>query len=398
MTAGALAGLALATHLRGTVIFAALLLAVAALTLLRRLPWRPALAAAGVAATTGGAGTLLNTWLAGSLYPGGSKDLSGLAVTRMTTADGQLRALAGAAGQLWYLFASTWGLAALGMVALLSAAWRARRVIGPREGGHPATSARASLALLTLAAVLLVVTAGIAYTSSAALPDEHRVGNYVYGRYLACVALPWMLAALAFLARARSRQHVAPRVKALAAAMGLTVLTGALAAWHAGDRLTRYAFIPFDFPEIIFLTRTGDRLDMVTATAVALALLAAMTAAAVRRGRAWLLLAALALPNAAFAAHLAPATPQAAAHDWLPNPPHGPVAIDNQVSWSIRVALMHRVWWTPLTRFTGAPPRTACSAVLTRGPAPAGWQAAGQGRDWALWTNPACAQPGKASR
>ncbi|GAA0945429.1 hypothetical protein [Nonomuraea longicatena] len=392
---GLLSGLALSIHLRGTIVFVTFVLAVTALLILRRLPRPAALWALGSAALAAGLGLALNAHLAATLYSGGTRDLSGQAMQRMTSLDGQARALAGAAGQIWYLGVGTWGLAALGLVAALALLVRtllARTLLIRARG----SAVPGRLALLVVAAALLIVTLGIAYTSAAALPDEHRVGNYVYGRYLAAVAVPWTVAGIAVLARAARRAVLA----ATGAAAALTVAMGALAAWHAGDRLTRYTFIAFDFPEVIFLTRLNDRLDLGRTMAIALLLLAGLAAAAIAARtltrRQWgtaLLAAALAVPNLAFVAHLAPkAAPSGPG--WLPEPPrHGPVAIAREVHWGVHTPMQWFVSWSPLQRFEGdTPPADACSAIVKPDAAapPQGWTLVRRSRHWQLWTRSGC--------
>ncbi|NUW31316.1 hypothetical protein HTZ77_07750 [Nonomuraea sp. SMC257] len=465
--AGALAGFATAVHLRGTVILAAYALTVVALLVVRRpargagrrLPLRAGAVALGVAGAVAAAGAALNRALAAAVYPGGARDLSGMLAERLTGLDGQAWALSGATGQLWYLIVSTWGLAGVGLAA---AAVQLVRRDGP-------------FARRVLAGTLLAVTLGVAYASSAALPDEHRVGNYVYGRYLACVAVVWTLVGLAVLSRAVRAAtirrtaviravrvgtaaleaapprpgvppglhpaprragvprglHPAPRragvlrglhpavrnmVAYAGAAAVLMAATGGVAAWYAGDRLRRYAYIAFDFPEVSFLSGVRDSLDMARTTAAALVLLTCLTLAAclaafrsagrAARGsarRPWTrglvpVVAVLAAVNVAFTADLAPKAAPAAGPDWLPAPPPGRVALDSRVRWNVWVPLTFRVWWTRLERYDGdrqAPPAGACTAVVPpdAGTPPEGWTATGLGGErqgWTSWSAPGC--------
>ncbi|MBN6057857.1 hypothetical protein JYK22_38395, partial [Nonomuraea sp. RK-328] len=431
--AGALAGFATAVHLRGAVIFAVYALTVVALLVIRRpadgveaedavarsggrsgakgagrrLPLRAGGVALGAAVVVAAAGGVLNRALASALYPGGARDLSGMLAGRLTGFDGQAWALSGATGQLWYLIVSTWGLAGVGLAA---AAVQLVRPGGP-------------FARRVLAGTLLAVTLGVAYASSAALPDEHRVGNYVYGRYLACVAVVWTLVGLATLSRAARaamvRRRPRPVMRGMMAYAGvaaaLMAVTGGVAAWYAGDRLRRYAFIAFDFPEVSFLSGVRDSLDMVRASAAALVLLACLTLAArlaasrttVRAarpaGRPWRwrlvpVVVVLAAVNVAFTADLAPKAAPPAGPDWLPAPPPGRVALDTRVAWNVWVPLTYRVWWTRLERYDGArqaPPAGACTAVVPpdAGTPPEGWTATGQGGErqgWKSWSGPGC--------
>ncbi|WP_187414356.1 hypothetical protein [Nonomuraea sp. PA05] len=364
--AGGLAAYAMAVHLRGTVIVAVCLLVTVALW--RRLP-RAALIATPAATVAGAvAGDALNGALRAALYPRGPRDLSALLVERLTSLEGQAWALSGAAGQLWYLVAGTWGLAGVGLAGAVALLTRRAAPLAPR----------------VLAGVLLATTLGIAYASSAALPDEHRVGNFAYGRYLACVAVAWTLAGMLVLLRTGRRS--VPRY--VTAAAGLLAVTGGVAAWYAGDRLRRHAFIAFDFPEVIFLTGVPDALDLTAASLSALALLACLAAAALVRRPALLTAGVLALIHVAFVAHLAPAPPTPGP-DGLPAPsPPGRVAVEAGVKWNVWVPLSYRVWWTRIERYQGTPPEGACTAVVPQdaGPPPAGWTPTGSGHGWTTWT------------
>ncbi len=374
IVAGALAGYATTVHMRGTIIFGVFVVVVVALLLTRRVPRSAALKSLAVAGIVAAAGLALNRAVSAALYPDGVRDLSGMLADRLTGADGQAWALSGALGQLWYLVTATWGLAGVGMAGA--------SVVALRRGGLPGPR--------VLAATLLLTTLGIAYTSSAALPDEHRVGNYVYGRYTACVAAAWLLAGLIVLLRL-------PRpaaVRRTLAGAGILVAAGGAAAWYAGDRLTTYNFIAFDFPEVNFLTRTWDHLDLVAASAAALAILACLAAMALwmpRRARLPLVAAGVAAVHLAFLADIAPKAAPAAGPGWLPAPPPGRVALDTRVSWRVWVPLTYQVWWTALERYQGAPPAGACSALtpLTSGPPAHGWTATATGSDWVLWACPA---------
>ncbi|WP_143591144.1 hypothetical protein [Thermoactinospora rubra] len=372
---GVLSGFAMTAHMRGTVV-----LAVFVLVTVRARRFVPLAVAGAVAA----AGWLLNRALSAALYPGGVRDLAGLLLSRITSLDGQAWAVSGALGQLWYLIVATWGLAGLGLAAGVSAAVR-------RGSPHRLT-----------ASALLVVTLGIAYASSAALPDEHRVGNYAYGRYLACVAVAWTLAGLVVLVRAGRRVPVRPAFWAVV----LLAVSGGVAAFYAGDRLSRYSFILFDFPEVAFLSGSRDSLRMLPASLAALALLAAITAAAslVRRHRLHALAAVLAAANIAFLADIAPKSAPRAGRDWLPAISHGRVAVDRRVHWGIRVQLVHRVWWTEVELFdaaSGHPPPGVCTLVVPPdvGPPPPGWFVAdSHPPHWTTWSDASACGAGSSGR
>ncbi|MGK5558926.1 hypothetical protein ACSNOI_45725, partial [Actinomadura kijaniata] len=186
--AGIVSGLAAvyayATHMRGMVLLGVHVLVVAGCLVARR-PRRPAVAALSVVAAGGVIATLLNGYTRDSLYPRGPKNHNGILVDHLTSFGGQLWALSGSAGQLWAMICGTWGLGGLGLAVVLGVLARRRSPLPDR----------------VMAAALLTVTAGISYASVAALPDEHRVGNFAYGRYLACVAVVYALVGLVSLVR-----------------------------------------------------------------------------------------------------------------------------------------------------------------------------------------------------
>ncbi|TDC70026.1 hypothetical protein E1200_06450, partial [Actinomadura sp. GC306] len=253
--ASLIASYAAAVHTRGTVLLAVHVLALAAIAR-RRL--RAVLAGGAVAIAGHLAGTALNAHIRDGLYPEGVRDLAGILGERLTTLAGQQWALGGAAGQIWYLVVSTWGLAGIGLVAVAAAPARRRTAAADR----------------TMAAVLLAATCGIAYASSAALPDEHRVGNFAYGRYLACLALVYALIGAAALVRSRALAAVRLTVAGVFLSAGAGLWVGG----HAGERLRTHAFIAFDFPETTFLTGDRTALNLAEATLAASALLCGLLA------------------------------------------------------------------------------------------------------------------------
>lgn len=400
VASGAAASLAAAyvytTHARGAVVLAVhavVLAGVLAAALAGRLGrrWRaaaPVAAALAVLVVAAAAGHALNGAVRAALYPGGVRDLGGLLSARMSTPSGLAWTVFGAAGQIWYLIAATWGLAGVGLAA------EGRTLL--RRGADPAARA--------LAGAALAVTAGIALASSAALPDEHRVGNFAYGRYLACVAVAHTLVALAVLLR---RRRSAAR-HAFVAGIALTGC-GLSVATYAGPRLTGYHFIAFDFPETSFLTWDWSSLRIGTASVVALALLGLLVAAAYAPRPAWTIAVGLtALHVAAALVICAPGR----AHRvpiFRPGPPRGGVAVDAGLTWRVWVRQAYQVWWTPLSRFRsadGGPPAGACMVIVPvrdgAAPAaswprhPAGWRVTAHGRapvPWAAWQPVDCHRP-----
>jgi hypothetical protein len=220
------------------------------------------------------AGWALDGWVRSQIYPGGVTALGGLFSHRLTSVDGVGWTLALAAGKIWYLIVSTWGVAGVGLVAV--------GVLAVRRGTPQATRAMAYLTLATLV--------GIALGTSAGTPDERSVANFAYGRYLSCLAPVLFLAGAAF--AARSTRTTAIRV--VLATAGLTLVTGGITWLHAGDRLSHNSFSVLEFPEISFLTWNWNSLKLWPATGVALLLLALAALVIANRRRSGLFIVAAA--------------------------------------------------------------------------------------------------------
>ncbi|MEV4253393.1 hypothetical protein AB0J52_09495 [Spirillospora sp. NPDC049652] len=338
-----LAGYACAMHSRGAVIIAVHAVLLMAVAVWR---WRPfgqtALAAVALGAIFL-AGTRLNVHIFHVLYPMGDNDLGGNLRRRLTSAAGLNWTFSLAVGQLWYLVVGTGGLAGIGLFGCGSLAFRRR--IDPRVR---------ALALAVLASI-----AGIALATSAALPDEIRVGNYVYGRYLACFAPLLVAAGIAVLIRA-SRRTLAFAVGGTAA---FAAASGAAVYWYAGDRLARYVFTPFDFPEASFLTQDWHRFHLWRATVAGLVLLglAVLVVWALRGRKAMVVLAGtlaavqLGMTGTATAEIARPLVRQftpVARLDGVARP-HERVAVDWQVPWKLRLPMIYDVWWRGTVEFDG---------------------------------------------
>jgi hypothetical protein len=391
VAAGAAASLAASyaytTHARGTVILAVHALVLAGLLVSGFVARRAALVAAAVAVVAAGAGWALNTALRAALYPRGTRDLGGILSSRLTSTDGLEWMIFGAAGQVWYLVVSTWGLAGLGLVASAVALFRRRT--------PPVTR--------IMAGVLPAVTLGMALASSAALPDEHRVGNYVYGRYLACLAVACALAGLAVLMRRRSLlTHVIGATIVLAGtALSVTV--------YAGDRLSGYNFIPFDFPETSFLTWNWRSLQLGTASLVAAALLALLVVAALTPRPAMTIAVGLTAFNLVAAAVICKPWGPGREAIFRPRPAVGGVAVDKGLTWRVWVRQAYQVWWTPITFFDksgGGPSARVCMVVVALPPGtapeaswprhPAGWRVMTTRpvpAPWVAWRRTDCHRP-----
>lgn len=204
------------------------------------------------------AGIQLNDWLRSQLYPRGTYGLEGLLVDRLTSISGLGWTLSLTAGKLWYLIVSTWGVAGIGLVALVIAVIRQREPQVTR----------------IIAALALICTFGLALATSAATPDENTVANFVYGRYLTCIA-PILFMAAAILV---VRSPMVTAFRAAPAASAITLFTGALVWLHAGNRLSEDFFLSTDFAEISFLTWNWEEFRLWPATVTALLLLAGAAA------------------------------------------------------------------------------------------------------------------------
>lgn len=255
LLAAALAGYAYCTHSRGVVVvLVQAMLVVAAPWVNRRIRVGQAALIAAALVTTGGLAMALNNWLRGKLYPTGAMELGNYLTDRLTTGAGLRWTVSLVAGKIWYLVVSTWGLAGVGLVAVI--------IVLARRKTSPATRA-------TIAATLLAVV-GIAVATSAAVPDEGTVANHAYGRYLSCLAPFLVVAGGAALVR------TATAVRAqLALASGGIAVVSAWIVWrlNANEIKTKF-FGAFDFTEICFLTWNWEELRLWPATWAALLLLA----------------------------------------------------------------------------------------------------------------------------
>ncbi|MFB4299516.1 hypothetical protein [Actinomadura sp. NTSP31] len=393
--ASGIAVFAAAVHSRGDVVLLVHVVALVGFTVAGAVRRRRAIVAAGavgLAVVAGGyaVAAAVNGHVRAELYPSGNLDLGALLKERLTTGDGQAWALSGAAGQIWYLTISTWGLGAVGLAAVAAVLVRRRAPAADRA----------------MAAVLLAVTFGIAYASSAALPDEHRVGNYAYGRYLSCVALVYALAGGVALMRTGLRRAAA----LVAAAAVITAATGLWVDRYAGERLRTYKFIGFDFPETSFLTGDRGALHLAAASLAALGLLCGFLVLS-RLPKAGTVAAAGALAATNLAAlvflfgiapdRVRPASP-------LPGAPAGGVVADASLHWAVRTMLVYPAWWTRVDRVDLRRERPApgvCTVVVGRPdgttpdatwPAhPAGWRPHAN-RSWSVgwvaWHDPSCDQ------
>lgn len=211
----------------------------------------------------------LNSWLQHELYPAGVEAVGQRLTQRLTTLDGLVWTASLTAGKVWYLVVSTWGLAGVGLAATVAV------VVRPGVGRARRITAAAALTVL----------AGIAVSTSAALPDEGTVANHAYGRYLSCLAPFFVLAGGAALLRARPVE----RMRLTLGAAAIAIVSAGIVTLEAGDGLRTRFFGPFDFPEICFLTWNwvGLRLWAATWAALVVLMVAVLVSASLREPHAW---------------------------------------------------------------------------------------------------------------
>jgi hypothetical protein len=262
--ASAVAAYSYCVHARGTIIVLVHAGLLAAVLWRHWAGKRDITVMAGVLVAGSAAGWALNGWVRSQIYPGGIEPHGDYLTDRLTSLDGLGWTLALAAGKVWYLIVSTWGVAGVGLVVV--------GVLAVRGGTPRATRVTACLTLAALA--------GIALATSAATPDEESVANFAYGRYLACLAPVLFMAGAVF--AVRSTRTAAAR--ALLATACLALVTGGVVWLHAGDRISSNSFPALDFPEICFLTWNWGSLELWSATGVALLLLA-LAAFVIANGR-----------------------------------------------------------------------------------------------------------------
>lgn len=396
--ASLLVAYAYACHSRGAVLLVAHGALVATAVACRWRSWRAGTLALLTAAAGTVAATLLNASLLPHMYPAGDNDLSGNVVRRLGDARGWTWMLSLGTGQIWYQSVATGGVAAVGLVAVGYAV--------VRPGGTPAGSAGRTRAL-ALAVIGIVV--GIALATSAALPVEYRVGNYVYGRYLATITPVLFVVGVAVLLRGAERIPVAA-----VTAGALTVAAACVVQWYAGDLLTQYTYTGYDFPETSFLTWDWTSFRLWHATLTGLALLAVAVTAVRLRRRGPLLLAvvltmvAVGMSVTATDRIARPLVRDETAHTDIRRSvdlkAQRTIAVDWNVPWTIRLSHYYWAWWSDGSVFDARwtrPPQNADLVVLAwpkdlpaerswPAGAPPGWHVVDSRRtiegDWVAWT------------
>ncbi|WP_327677878.1 hypothetical protein [Kitasatospora sp. NBC_00458] len=263
---GATAVYTMATHDRGGVVVAVTGVVLLAALVLRWAPWRTSLAGLGALAVGYGANSVFQGWLERQFTVEPSKvgDLlwEGLLNTEILD-----RTLGRTAGQVWYFIVSTWGIGGLAVVVCLVAIFhrgfrRPDRIVG---------------------GVTVALLVGTALASAAALPDDNRIDNWVYARYVSFLVPAAFVIGVAVIARLRRRVVV----YLLGAAVLLDVALAQYVISVAGGDLHSNAkkFVPWGMPDALFLATDWEQLNMMRSTMAAFAVVAAAVLLLLAGGR-----------------------------------------------------------------------------------------------------------------
>ncbi len=366
VAAGALAGYAANTHVRGLVMLVVVTAVVGLGGWQRWLHRRVVLGYAASVAAVFGAGFLANHWLEGQLFPTGAYSANGRVFDRLTTIKGLGRVACDGAGQIWHLCTSTYGLAALGLAAAVAALIR-------REYTRPTR--------IVLGAAL-AMTVGVALATAAGTPNEGRVNNHVYGRYVAIFAGFWAIVGIAALLRSGWRRAS----WLVAGGIAITGLSLAAVLVYAGRRMAGETYVDFDAPELSFLSGDYDSLHIYRMTwfAIGFMVLFGVTLTGGRRRAIYALAATLALNLAAMVV-----ITERISRAWVDNQynsaipqlvrnagvrPGDSVSESSTVGWWVNVRHQHEVYWAAVPRFDSqGPPAGAPDFVVSGIGKPTDW-------------------------
>jgi hypothetical protein len=394
-----LAAYAYSVHSRGLVMLAGLA-AVGVFIFWRQARSRlSVLVAALTAVVVAAASWALNHHISLSVYPEGTRSLSGQIRHRLASVNGIIHVLELAAGQLWRLVLDSWGIAGIGLVAALL-------VIVRRD-------VRSDLRIM--AALSVAVTTVIACTAPAALPPDQPQA-WASGRYLNGMMIVFFLVGAAMLLRARMRDILV----CAAISTGPFVLAAVTVAVYIGTTVPTIGFgAGFNFAEPAVVTQNWTQASVPLATAVTLVMLAVWIGFAFvrRRLRGGVSLAAVSaafgvgvaavslIAVAQMTSHISrttdsPAQAAMALMDAGKLQPGEQVAVTSSLAWPLWVPQAFEVSWTELDLFNPRhqplPPGTTVveagwptgqSAQAGWPEAPAGWRivASDQSAGWAVW-------------
>jgi hypothetical protein len=335
----------------------------------------------------------LNQRIKALVYPAGPRSFTAEASIRLGNLHGIVLVLEMAIGQMWRLTLDSWGVAALGMAAVVVAIARSR------------TPADARI----IASLAVAITLAIAITTPAALPSgQGQV--WASGRYLDCMIVTFFLPGMVVLRRAGPR-----RVLLYAACVAPPTLIAALVIdAYAGSSLPTHSFgTAFNFGEPAVLTQNWNSANVALATAVGLGLLAVSVAVAVLLPKARVLVLLAGLTAVSVTAdvqmtHRIGDGYEQAAREATVAPLAGlkqgeKIAISNKVIWEIEVPEMYEMPWKGEVIFhpsSQAPPagvsvvevpwQAGQSEQASWPTAPPGWHitAGNQTAGWVIWQAP----------
>ncbi|MGV9266974.1 hypothetical protein ACWDRR_20200, partial [Kitasatospora sp. NPDC003701] len=261
---GAAAAYSMATHDRGGVVVALTAVVFVGVLVLRWAPWRTTVAGLGALAVGMVFVKALSWWLNRQFEVEPSK-VGSFLIDGLKNPDILQRTLTRTTGQIWYFIVSTWGIGGLAVVtclfALLSSRFpRPHRIVG---------------------GVMVALLVGTALASAAALPDDARIDNWVYARYLSYLVPVAFVVGVAVLARFNRRNLGL----AVAGSIGLTLVLAQLVIWSAGSKLYKQVFIGWGMPDVLFLASDWGRLNMMRSTAAAFIILGAIVMLLLAGGR-----------------------------------------------------------------------------------------------------------------
>jgi hypothetical protein len=387
-----LAGYMYAVHSRGLVVVGCLVLLGALFLLTRLVPRGTVFAAAAAGAVVLAISYGLNQLLVRDLYPEGPRSMSKEVDARLQNAHQLVLVAEKTFGQLWRLTLDSWGVAAIGVVAVV--------VVLVRRDTDIQTRIMAGLAV--------AITAGIAISTPFALPADQPQA-WASGRYLDCMIIAFFLPGLVVLLRGSKRLVL---IYALAAA-GPTMLTGVVVEAYVGTAVPTAGFgAAFNFAEPAVLTQNWVQANIFLATAVALALLAAWVAIAVLLPRYRVaVLAGLAVVSLVAVVQMTSNITRAS------NPmekasafgllgalkPGETIAVSDALGYQIWMPEDYEIWWTSPVFFNPATSSPPAGTDVVEVPwiagvaehdtwptAPAGWHviAADQETGWVAWHAP----------
>jgi hypothetical protein len=387
-----LAGYMYAVHARGEVIVGCLVLLGLLLLVTRLVPRGTVYAAGAAGVVTLAIAFLLNRVLVRDLYPQGPRSMSSEVVARLDSDHQLVLAVEKALGEMWRLTLDSWGVAAIGLVAVV--------VVLVRRDTDVATRIMAGLAL--------VITAGIAISTPFALPADQPQA-WASGRYLDCMIIAFFLPGLVVLLRAGQRRVL---IYALAAALPTLVTADVVFAYIGATVPTAGFGAAFNFAEPAVLTQNWVAANVFLATGVALALLGAWVAIVVLlpRYRA-VVLAGLAAASLFAVFQMTSNITRASNPEEKGSAfglldalhPGETIAISDSLGYQIWMPEDYEIWWTSPLFFnpaTSPPPADATvvevpwisgTAINDTWPtAPKGWHiiASDQDTGWVAWRAP----------